>query len=70
MNKIINEKKVEINERLQSCCTYNSANGGLRNLQNLHQRFTVGDQVLQDAAGQQDLLCRALQLEAHGGCRV
>lgn len=45
--------------------TYYTSKCGLRNLQSLSHWFTVSDQVLQDAAGQQDLLLRALQQETH-----
>lgn len=46
--------------------TYYTSKGGLRNLQRFGHRFTVNDQVLQDTAGQQDLLLGALQQETHG----
>lgn len=46
--------------------TYYTSKCGLRNLQRFGHRFTVNDQVLQDTAGQQDLLLGALQQETHG----
>lgn len=46
--------------------TYYTSKGSLRNFQSYGDWFTVCDQVLQDAAGQQDLFLRALQQETYG----